>query len=404
MKAESKKQFSEAESPKLDQSSFGLSALNFKLKIGYDGKRAANNLTGLGNYSRSLIEALAKEFSQNQYFIYTEKIKAAIQELSIFSLHNIFLKFPTKEVSKILWRSFGIKNQLLKDKIDLFHGLSHEIPYGLKKTNVKTIVTIHDLIFLRKPNYYKLIDRIIYKSKSKYACKHADRIIAISEKTKEDIVEFYGIAPEKIDVIYQSCDDSFKKLLSDEEKNRVRIKYQLPENYILNVGTIEERKNLLLIIKALPNIDTAFKLVVVGKETNYIKLIKNEIVNLNLQNRVTFLKHIPFNDLPAIYQNASLFVYPSFYEGFGIPIIEALYGGVPVVAATGSCLEEAGGKDSIYINPNDSKALAQAANLVLKSEDLQLEMKQKGLKYVERFDSNLVSEQIMACYLKTLNS
>ena len=404
MKAESPKQFSEAESSKLDQSSFGLSALNLKLKIGYDGKRAANNLTGLGNYSRSLIEALAKEFTQNQYFIYTEKIKAAVQELSIFSLQNIFLKFPSKEFSKILWRSFGIKTQLLKDKIDLFHGLSHEIPFGLRNTNIKTIVTIHDLIFLRKPNYYKLIDRIIYKSKSKYACNHADRIIAISEKTKEDIVEFYGIAPEKIDVIYQSCDDSFKKLLSAEEKNRVRIKYQLPDNYILNVGTIEERKNLLLIIKALPNIDAAFKLVVVGKETNYIKLIKNEIVNLNLQNRVTFLKHIPFNDLPAIYQNASLFVYPSFYEGFGIPIIEALYGGVPVVAATGSCLEEAGGKDSIYINPNDSQALAKAANLVLKSEDLQLEMKQKGLKYVEQFNSNLVSKQIMACYLKTLNS
>jgi len=402
LKAESKKQFNEAESSKLDPSSFGLSALSFKLKIGYDGKRAANNLTGLGNYSRSLIEALAKEFTQNQYFIYTEKIKTTIKDLPLFKLPNVSLKFPMQEFFKVAWRSFYIKNQLINDKIDLFHGLSHEIPFGLRNINIKTIVTIHDLIFLRKPNYYKLIDRIIYKSKSKYACKHADRIIAISEKTKEDIVEFYGIAPEKIDVIYQSCDDSFKKLLSDEEKNRVRIKYQLPDNYILNVGTIEERKNLLLIIKALPDIDATFKLVVVGKETNYIKLIKNEIVNLNLQNRVTFLKHIPFNDLPAIYQLADLFVYPSLYEGFGIPIIEALYGGVPVIAATGSCLEEAGGKGSMYINPNDDTALAVAANKILENKILQSEMKEKGWKYVQQFNDDIVTNQLMNCYHQTL--
>ncbi|RZJ64730.1 MAG: glycosyltransferase family 1 protein, partial [Flavobacterium sp.] len=190
------------------------------MRLGFDGKRAANNLTGLGNYSRSLIEHLAKGFPQNQYFIYTPKAKEPILKFSLFNLQNIFLKLPKK--SKFLWRSFGVKYQLLKDKIDLFHGLSYEIPFGLKKTGIKSVVTIHDLIFLRKPEYYQPIDRLIYNYKSKYACKNADQIIAISEKTKQDIIELYNISPAKIEVIYQSCDDSFKVAATAAQKEEVK--------------------------------------------------------------------------------------------------------------------------------------------------------------------------------------
>lgn len=402
MKAESKKQFNEAESSKLDQSSFGLSALSFGLKIGFDGKRAANNLTGLGNYSRSLIEQLANEYPANDYFIYTPKAKESILKFSFFAKPNIHLILPNK--SKLLWRSFGIKNQLSEDKIDLFHGLSHEIPFGINNTGIKSIVTIHDLIFLRKPQYYKLIDRIIYKFKSKYACENADKIIAISEKTKEDIVELYNINPAKIEVIYQSCDDSFKTTATELEKQKVKEKYQLPEKYILSVGTIEPRKNLLVVIRALAQTNQNHKLVVIGKETAYAKLVKQEIEKLDLQNRVIFLKNIPFKDLPIIYQLAKLFVIPSYYEGFGIPIIEALYSKVPVIAATGSCLEEAGGPDSLYVHPDDVEGFATAINKVIHEENLQQIMIERGLAYVKKFNAELVSNQLMHCYLKTLNS
>lgn len=403
MKAESIKQFNEAESSKLEQSSFGLSALSFELKIGFDGKRAANNLTGLGNYSRSLIEQLANEYPANEYFIYTPKAKESILKFSLFAKPNIHLIIPNK--SKFLWRSFGIKNQLLADKIDLFHGLSHEIPFfGTNKTGIKSIVTIHDLIFLRKPQYYKLIDRIIYKFKSKYACENADRIIAISEKTKEDIIELYQINPSKIDVIYQSCDESFKTEASEIEKQKVKEKYQLPEKYILSVGTIEPRKNLLVIIRALAKTNQNHKLVVIGKETAYAKLVKQEIEKLGLQNRVIFLKNIPFKDLPLIYQLAKLFVLPSYYEGFGIPIIEALFSKVPVIAATGSCLEEAGGPDSLYVHPDDVDGFATAINKVINEENLQQIMTKRGLAYAKKFNAELVSNQLMDCYLKTLNS
>ena len=402
MKAKSEKQFNKVESSEIDQSSLGLSTLDFKLKIGYDGKRAANNLTGLGNYSRSLISHLAEKFSANEYLVYSPKIKSKIENFPLFSLSNVHLELPKKGKSKLLWRSYSIVNQLKKDRIDLFHGLSHEIPFGIQHTKIKSIVTIHDLIFLRLPQYYKFIDRLIYKFKSRYACTHADRIIAISEQTKKDLIELYNIDSEKIEVIYQSCDDSFKKLLSTEEKEKVREKYQLPEQYLLNLGTIEHRKNLLLIITALPKVAEAFPLVVIGKETTYIKLIKKEIANLGLENRVIFLKDIPFTDLPSIYQMAKIFIYPSKYEGFGIPIIEALYSNTPVIAATGSCLEEAGGSSSIYVCPNDDIILAKEINKVLENEDLQNKMKVSGMQYVQRFNNDIVSNQLMNCYLNVL--
>ncbi|WP_199120370.1 glycosyltransferase family 1 protein [Pedobacter sp. ASV28] len=398
MKAEDRK-YIESSNP--DLTGFGLSALGARLRIGYDGKRATNNLTGLGNYSRSLIEHLASRFTQHQYFIYSPKVKENLLKLPFFSFKNISLKLP--ESASFLWRSFGIKKQLQQDLIDLYHGLSHEIPFGIRNTKIKSVVTIHDLIFLRKPNYYKFIDRKIYTLKSRYACKNANRIIAISERTKQDIVALYHIDEKKIDVVYQSCDDLFKTPSSVQKKEEIRKKYNLPAQYILSVGTIEERKNLNLLVEALAKVDSNYTLIVIGKNTPYLKKVQQTITKMNLGNRVVFLNDVPFEDLPTIYQLANLFVYPSFYEGFGIPIIEAIYSKTPVIGATGSCLEEAGGPDSLYISPYHADDLATAINQVLADEQLQQQMIEKSWNYVQRFNNDLIAQQVMDCYLKTLN-
>ena len=370
------------------------------MNIGFDGKRAANNLTGLGNYSRSLITQLSQLFPQNQYFVYTPKIKESRQVKDFFTPSNIFAVLP-KSFS-FLWRTIGIKKQLLTDQIDLYHGLSHEIPIGLKQIEIPSIVTVHDLIFLKFPQYFGRIDRFIYKLKCQYACTHADKIVAISEQTKKDIVSFFNIDDHKIEVVYQSCDESFKTPANNSLKEEVKEKFDLPDHYILNVGTIETRKNLLLLIKALANVPKAYKLVVVGKETPYKQLVLDEISKLSLNERVIFLQNVPFNELPAIYQMASVFVYPSFYEGFGIPIIEALYSSVPVIAATGSCLEEAGGTDSLYMDPNNPIELAKNINKVLENQELQSEMKQKGIAYVQRFNDDRIANHMMEVYKNVL--
>jgi glycosyltransferase involved in cell wall biosynthesis len=373
------------------------------MKIGFDGKRAANNFTGLGNYSRTLISQLASLFPEHQYFVYTEKLNQKPQITSFFQQSSIFLRLRLNSSKKFLWRSFGIKKQLKEDGIDLFHGLSYEIPIGLNKQSIKSVVTIHDLIYLRFPQYYNFFDRLIYDWKSKYGCLHAGRIVAISDRTKLDIIEFYNIDPNKIEVIYQSCDEAFQIPLSREVKKEVLDKYSLPDKFILNVGTIEPRKNLLLIINALKEVQEDYKLVVIGKHQPYALLVKERIKALNLMHRVTFLEGLPFSDLPAIYQSATAFIYPSIYEGFGIPIIEALYSQTPVIAATGSCLEEAGGPDSIYVNPNDHQALSSQINKVISNSDLRAKMKEAGYTYVQKFNNHLLAQQMMQCYHKTLN-
>lgn len=371
------------------------------MNIGFDGKRAANNLTGLGNYSRSLIAHLAKYFPQNQYFVYSPGIKNVPQIKAFTETRGVQLKLP--QTKKLFWRSLGIKSQLIENKIDLYHGLSHELPLGIRNTGIPSIVTIHDLIFIRFPQHYGFLDRFIYKLKTRYACKQANCVIAISEQTKRDIVQLFKTDPDKIEVIYQSCDDSFKSPAIDEMKTLVRKRYHLPDQYILNVGTIEPRKNLLSLIKALKTVDEGYKLVVIGKRTAYFKLIEAEIQKLQLSDRVLFLQNVPFTDLPVIFQMASIFAYPSVYEGFGIPIIEALYSKIPVVAATGSCLEEAGGPSSRYVDPLDHTALANAINDILTDPVLQAEMKEKGMAYVQKFNNEHISKQIMQLYTKTLD-
>lgn len=396
MKAENKIQKNKAESTEPDQLSSELSALSFGLKIGFDGKRAANNLTGLGNYSRSLIEQLALQFPENEYLVYTPKVKSAKQIDAFLETKKVALKLPKN--GSFLWRSLNIIKDLLRDGVQIYHGLSHEIPFAIHHTKIKSVVTIHDLIFLRYPEYYKFIDRKLYGFKAKYACKNANRIIAISEKTKSDIIDFFDIDASKIDVVYQSCDDSFKTAFDQNTLNEIKERYQLPEQFILNVGTIEQRKNLKLLIQALSKVPATHKLIAIGKQTPYFKEVEQEIIKLGLQDRVVFLKDIPFGDLPGIYQLASIFVYPSFYEGFGIPIIEALYSGIPVVAATGSCLEEAGGPDSLYVSPTDSDALAQSINKILSSEELKVRMQKKGYEFAQKFNSPLINQQLMDIY------
>lgn len=370
------------------------------MKIGFDGKRAANNLTGLGNYSRSLIAGLARLFPQNQYFVYTQRIKKRPQISNFFSGRNITVRMPDR--NSLFWRTIGIRKQLINDRIELYHGLSHEIPLNLRLSGIPAVVTIHDLIFLKFPQYYGIIDRFIYKQKCRHACKQADRIVAISECTKRDVITFFDIDPKKIDVVYQSCDDIFRASASNEKKAIVRQKFQLPEKYLLNVGTIEPRKNLLTLIRALPYISETHKLVVVGKATSYASLVKKEIDRLGLNSRVVFLRDVAFDELPSIYQMADIFIYPSEYEGFGIPVIEALYSGVPTIAAKGSCLEEAGGPDSIYVDPTDHIGFAKAVDRVLHDPDLAKQMKSSGLSYIGIFEQELLSRKMMDVYAKAV--
>ena len=367
------------------------------MRIGFDAKRYFFNKTGLGNYSRDLIRMLQHYHREHSYIKYTPKLPANQNTTGDFSEHT---KTPKNKISKFfssLWRQKWIVGDLAQDHIDVFHGLSGEIPMGLKRKQIKSVVTIHDLIFLKLPELYHPIDRFLYNQKFKYSCHHADKIIAISEQTKNDIIAYYQIPAEKITVIYQGCHPAFKTAKSDLEKKLVREKYNLPKKFLLNVGSIEPRKNALQIVKAIENID--IPLLIIGKQTKYAAEIKTYIEERQLQISVFIREGFSMEELATIYAMAEIFVYPSQYEGFGIPIIEALYAGTPVITNKSGVFSEAGGPNSHYIDVDSVEELTGAIKLILSSNDLRDKMISEGKIFVERFNDETIANQLNNLYL-----
>ena len=369
------------------------------MKIGYDAKRLFHNNTGLGNYSRDLVRIMATYYPDNQYFLYNPK-PAKINRLTITP--QMTVRQPEEWLYKkipALWRSKFITNYLKKDRLDIYHGLSGELPFGIQKTGIKSIVTIHDLIFLRFPELYKTLDRKFYTLKFKYAVRHADQIVAISEQTKRDIVDFFNIEAGKIKVVYQGCHQVFKEKYPDEFKHSIRKKYNLPEHFILNVGTIEPRKNAFSIVKAIKN--TGYHLVLVGKETEYALKIKKYIDLNNMTDRVMFLKNLSLKELAALYQMADMLIYPSIFEGFGIPIIEALYSRIPVITNAHGVFPEAAGPYSYYLddvlNPEE---IRNKIEKVYKNDNKQRIA--ASYKFVQKFNDDKIAGNWQQIYNQTL--
>lgn len=369
--------------------------------IGYEAKRANANRTGLGNYSRFVIRSLKRCGAAGRLNLYIPKRKPNAEYDALLELEGVSSCLPDRPFWRrlsALWRVFAVAPQLQRDGVRLFHGLSNELPFGLSKRGIRSVVTIHDLIFRILPGCYKPVDRWIYTWKFRSACRRADRIVAVSECTKRDIVRLFGVDPAKIEVIYQGCDEMFARSYPAEEFDRAVRTYGLPDRYLLNVGTLEERKNLLEIVQALEHLPADIHLVAVGGRTPYTARVERYAAERGLTERIHLLHKVTYLDLPLLYAGAEAMIYPSRYEGFGIPIIEALNAGVPVVAATGSCLEEAGGPDSLYVSPDDPAALADAVRRIIGDDTLRRRMIERGREYVGRFRMEVVGPQMAGLY------
>jgi glycosyltransferase involved in cell wall biosynthesis len=372
------------------------------MRVGFDAKRAFNNKTGLGNYSRFVLEALQSFYPENDYIAYTPKNNQSL--FPDFPAHQIVT--PQSWIDQKLsayWRHSRVTAQLNKDKIDVYHGLSHELPKGLKEANIASVVTIHDLIFERLPQLFKPVDRIIYRNKFKSACSRADAIIAISEQTKRDLVQLYGITEERIRVIYQDCNPVFRNMINEAMRVETARKYGIHGPFVLSVGTLEERKNQLNLVRAFSRIDKQHhQLVLVGKPTPYTVKIRQFIADKNLEKRVLLLDKVPTEHLPALYQQADVFAYISIYEGFGIPILEALQSGTPVLAAKGSCLEEAGGPGGLYADPSDLDEIASQLDRLISDATLRQEMVKAGQQYIKQFSAKTIATQLTDLYSEIL--
>ena len=367
--------------------------MNRPLTIGYDAKRVVRNGTGLGSYGRTLVNDLSADSSLNLRLYAPDKGRDDLRG-QIVIRDNVEFCYPKGSgipFEKAFWRTKGIVKDLVKDKVQIYHGLSGELPFGISKSAVRSIVTIHDLIFLRHPEFYNWIDTKIYAWKFYQTIREADHIIAISECTKRDIIEFGDIDDSEISVVYQSYSPRYSLKCRTERA-------AAPYRYILSVGSIEERKNILLAVKAMHYLPDDLHLVIVGRHTAYTDKVSDYIKSHRLEHRVHIRHGVSDDELPAIYAGAESFVYPSVYEGFGIPIIEAISSGLPVVACTGSCLEEAGGPDSIYVAPDDERALANAVSLTLKGAEGRQQRIERSQDYIRRFEGRDVASQVIGLY------
>ncbi|MFA0960983.1 glycosyltransferase family 4 protein [Roseivirga sp. BDSF3-8] len=376
------------------------------MKIGFDAKRVFKNFTGLGNYSRFVVRALAQTFPENDYLLYTPKVVSHPDVNTIRQLDNVHVRTPNSMVAKLkmssVWRSYMMGSLADKQGADIFHGLSNELPFRTG-SRMKQVVTIHDVLFMRYPNLYNPVDQEIYKRKTKHACKVADRIIAVSQQTADDIITYFGEKwRSKIDVVYQGCHQQFKHEYDPYILQQVKDHYRLPADFLLTVGTMEPRKNAMLILRALEmskhNLDVP--LVIAGKSTAYKKELET-FININkLNKQVIFLENVPFSDLPKIYQLARIFIYPSLFEGFGIPIVEALNSKVPVISSKGGCFAEAGGPDSMYVDPESPEELGQAILKILNNPQEANRMIDHGLHYAANFEEERIAADLMRVYRK----
>jgi glycosyltransferase involved in cell wall biosynthesis len=299
------------------------------------------------------------------------------------------------------WRSYGITKNANHLHLDIYHGLSNEIPLNSNAMKAKKIVTVHDLIFMRYPEFYNSADRKMYTIKTKKSCTLADAIVAVSQQTKNDLIELLNVPEEKINVVYQSCDENFfnEKEFVTNDHSPEKL---LPDDYILYVGTIEQRKNLLGLVKAIHELDKTMKvtLVVVGKDTTYAKEVNNYVEKFGLEKRVIFMKSVNNALMPLIYKKAKAFIYPSLYEGFGIPILEALASKVPVITSRGGCFTESAGPDSVFVDPDDEVELAEAIKVVLTDQNKRELMISKGFAYAQQFRPELCANNMFNLYQK----
>jgi len=364
------------------------------MHIGFDAKRAFQNTTGLGNFARDVLRILAEWRPANRYVAYGPRLVAGQLPAGVEA------RGPDGALGRAapsLWRVAGLAAQLRRDRVEIFHGLSGELPVGIEKSGVRSVVTIHDLIFERYPELYPPLDRRIYAWKFRRAAERADLVIAISEQTKQDLVERYAIRPERIRVVHQGCHPVFQRAPLPGADDAVARRLGLPDRYLLSVGTVERRKNLGLVVKALPGLP-GVPLLAVGRQTGYADELRLEARRLGVEDRLRFLAGVSMEDLAALYRRCSAFVYPSLFEGFGIPIIEALFSGAPVVTTTGGVFPEAAGPGSAYVAPTDVEGMRQTLAALLGDRGRRDAMRAAGVIHARRFTDEVIAEGLFDAY------
>ncbi len=373
------------------------------MHVAMDGKRFFLNASGLGRYSRTLVPALLDEESADTLtltmFKPPGKVKFEPEPHPRLRVEVAQQMLPG-DVGNALWRFRKLPKLIDRSRFSLFHGPSHILPH---KTKCPMVVTMFDLIFLRYPAYFPLWDRNYYRYMFKKSCGRADHIISISKATKADLVNYMGVREEKITVIYPTCDAALAQLAGPKLED-VRKRYDLPDDYVLYVGTIEPRKNILRTAQAFDRLidsgrigDDVHFLIVGGKGWFYDEIL-NGIEKLPHRANIRIVGSAFGEDLAGIYQSATVMAYPSEFEGFGYPVLESMQLGTAVLTSRISSLPEAGGTAAHYIDPGEVDDIAAGLDKLLNDNAYREALVQKGFEHAGQFSARKMARETRDIY------
>ncbi|MCL4385561.1 MAG: glycosyltransferase family 4 protein [Actinobacteria bacterium] len=371
------------------------------MKIAIDATIVRKENTGTGFYIINLLNGLLKKDNKNEYIVFIDgNVANKLLKIKKDNFKIINKNFRYK-FSRILWQLFLLPIVLKKNKVDVLHSSNYVTP--LYKLGFKIIVTIHDLTFLLFPEKYTIMKRLFYKIMIPFFVKVSDKIIAISNNTKTDILKYFKLNDDKVTIVYACCSENFNNIVDEIKAKEVLLKYEIKKDYMLFVGMIEPRKNIISILRAFKEIDKDINadLIIAGKKGWYFKEIEEfmkNVKNMDLKNNIIFTGYVPEEDMKYLFQKALFFIFPSFYEGFGLPPLQAMACGTPVITSNISSLPEVVGKAAILINPYDLHDLSESMKFLYFNSEKRKELSNLGLEQCKKFNIDNIAINVIKIF------
>ena len=374
------------------------------MRIGIDYTAAVNQGAGIGRYTRQLVQALLALDNRDEVVLLAAgggrlaRTGGTAPFLQVPNARLIHLSLSERALT-ILWHRLRLPlwAELFTGRLDLFHSPDFALP---PIRQARTVLTVHDLSFMRVPECSQPSLRAYLLRVVPPSVRRADVVLADSQSTRNDVVELLGVSPDRVRVLYPGVDEAFRRVLDTHVLAEVRQRYRLPERFVLGVGTLQPRKNLPRLIEAYARSreDTDIKLVIAGGTGWMYEGIFRRVEDLGLQDEVYFPGYVADEDLPALYTLADLFAFPSLYEGFGLPPLEAMACGTPVVTSNVSSLPEVVGDAALTVDPHDVGALANAMRRVLNEPALRNAMVRRGLAQAQGFTWSRAAGELLHVY------
>lgn len=348
---------------------------------------------GVSRYTYALLSGLATVPSAQRYTAFVNRDESAAAAASAPFQRGRLRAAPagwktSHPASRVLWEQVALPRLVRRLGVDVFHSPVNVLPWGLPCASV---VTVHDLAFVHYPQYFRPARRVYQRTFTRRSVRAATRVVAVSESTRRDLIERFGAAPERVRVVYPAIDEDFRPVEDPAVRAGFRAKHGLPQRYILFLGTLEPRKNLLVLLDAYARLRALLPdtppLVIAGAKGWYYESVFARVRSLGLERCITFAGYVARGEQPLWYACAELFVYPSVYEGFGMPVVEALGCGTPTITSSVSSLPEAGGDLALAVDPHDAQGLAHAMQHVLMADGVRSRARREGPVWAGHFSA-----------------